>query len=85
MPNKVWTSVALNFIVKLPKSKEPLTRVEYNSILVINNRLTKYTYLELYLKALTTEDLVYIFTKVVIARHRILEEIISNRDKLFTS
>ena len=38
----------------------------YNSILVIVDILTKYTYLELYKKAFTIEDLVYIFNKIVI-------------------
>ena len=40
------------------------------------NILTKYTYLELYKKASTTEDLVYIFNKIVIARHGILDKIV---------
>ena len=56
----------------------------YNSILVIMDMLTKYTYLEPYKEAFTIEDLVYIFNKVVIARHRILDKIVLNRDKLFT-
>ena len=40
------------------------------------NILTKYIYLELYKEAFTIEDLVYIFNKIVIARHRILDKII---------
>ena len=56
----------------------------YNSILVIINTLTKYTYLELYKEAFTTKDLIYIFNKIVIARYRILDKIILDRDKLFT-
>ena len=39
---EAWSTVALDFIVKLPKSKEPLTGVEFDSILVINDTLTKY-------------------------------------------
>ena len=38
----------------------------YNSILVIINILTKYTYLKLYKKVFTIKDLVYIFNKIVI-------------------
>ena len=56
----------------------------YNSILVIVNTLLKYIYLELYREVSTIEDLVYIFNKVVITRHDILDRIILNRDKLFT-
>ena len=47
--------------------------------------LTKYTYLESYKKASTIEDLTYIFSKIVIIRHRILDKIVLDRDKLFTS
>ena len=57
----------------------------YNSILVIVDMLTKYAYLELYKEAFTVEDLVYIFNKIVIARHGILDKIVLDRDKLFTS
>ena len=56
----------------------------YNSILVIIDILTKYTYLELYKEVSTIEDLVYIFNKIVIVRHRILDKIVLDRDKLFT-
>ena len=66
-------------------SKEPLTGTMYDSILVIINTLIKYAYLELYKEASTTEDLVYIFNKIVIVRHGIPDKIVSDRDKLFTS
>ena len=57
----------------------------YDSILVIVDTLTKYTYLKLYKEAFTTEDMVYIFNKIVIARHEIPDTIVLDRDKLFTS
>ena len=57
----------------------------YDSILVIVDTLTKYAYLELYKEASTVEDLAYIFNKIVIARYRILDKIVLDRDKLFTS
>ena len=47
--------------------------------------LTKYAYLEPYKEAFTAEDLAYIFNKIVIARHRIPDKIVSDQDKLFTS
>ena len=37
--------------------------------------LTKFTYLELYKEASTIEDLVYIFNKVMIIRHSILDRL----------
>ena len=50
----------------------------YNSILVIVDTLTKYTYLEPYKEASTAEDLVYIFNKIVIAQHGIPDKIVSD-------
>jgi len=71
--------------VKLPKLKEPLTGVTYDSILIVYNRLIKYSYFKLYLKLSTTEDLAYEFLRTVFANYRMLEEVVSDRDKLFTS
>ncbi|KFY46529.1 hypothetical protein V494_00438, partial [Pseudogymnoascus sp. VKM F-4513 (FW-928)] len=51
VPKGAWKSIALDFIVKLPLSKDPLTGVEYNSILVITERLTKYGKFVPYLEA----------------------------------
>ena len=77
--------VILDFITKLLVSKEPLTGTTYDSILVIVDTLIKYAYLELYKEAFTAEDLAYIFNKTVIAQYGILDRIVSDRDKLFTS
>jgi hypothetical protein len=80
-----WATVALDFITKLPKSREPLTGVEYDSILVINDDLTKYAYFVAYKEASNAEELAYTFYKTIIAQHGTPREIRSDRDKLFTS
>jgi hypothetical protein len=80
-----WKSIALDFIVKLPLSKELMTKVKYDSILVITDRLTKYGHFVLYIEASDATELAYTFLKIVICNHGLLEEIISDRDKLFTS
>jgi hypothetical protein len=85
VPTGAWKSIALDFIVKLPPSKEVLTGVTYDLILVVTDRLTKYAYFISYKEGLTTEELVYTFNRNIIVNHGILKEIISNRDKLFTS
>jgi hypothetical protein len=89
MPNQAlrgaWQDVALNFIIKLPLFKEPITGVIYNSIIVITDRLTKYVYFISYLESSLAEDLAYIFYKHVIANREFPQRIISNKDKLFTS
>ena len=65
--------------------KERVTGVEFDLILVIIDRLTKYTYIVLYKEASIVEDLTYTFLRTVIANYRLLEEIILDRDKLFIS
>jgi hypothetical protein len=57
----------------------------YNLILIIIDRLIKYAYFIPYKEGLTVEELIYIFNRNIIANYRILEEIISNRNKLFIS
>ena len=52
---------------------------------MIIDTLTKYTYLELYKEVFTIEDLVYIFNKIIITQHEILDKIVLNKDKLFIS
>ncbi len=56
-----WKSIALDFIVKLLLSRDPLIGVEYNSILVIIERLTKYGKFILYLEASDAKALAYTF------------------------
>jgi hypothetical protein len=80
-----WKSIALDFIVKLPLLKEVFTEVTYDSILVVTNRLIKYAHFIFYKEGLTAEELVYTFNRNIIINYGILEEIISNRDKLFIS
>jgi hypothetical protein len=80
-----WKSIVLDFIVKLPPSKEALIGVTYDLILVVTDRLTKYAYFIPYKEGSTAEELVYTFNRNIIANYGILKKIISDRDKLFTS
>jgi hypothetical protein len=80
-----WTLIVLDFVIKLPLSRDPITGVEYDFILVVIDRLTKYTYIILYLEASTAKDLAYIFLRVVVANYNALEEMISDRNKFFIS
>lgn len=84
-PGKAWKSIAFDFIVKLPPSKEPMTGTTYDSIWVVTDRLTKYGHFMPYKESSTAEDLAYSFLRTVVSQHGIPEEIISDRDKLFTS
>jgi len=75
----------LNFIVKLSKSKEKVIKTMYDSILMITDKLIKYEYFLSYKKATFAKDLIYTFLKTIVANHDLSDEIISNKDKLFTS
>jgi hypothetical protein len=81
----IWQDMALDFVTKLPLFKELITRVIYNSIIIVTDRLTKYVYFIPYLKSSLAENLAYIFYKYVMANYGFLQRIISDRDKLFTS
>nr|XP_036575130.1 reverse transcriptase domain protein [Colletotrichum truncatum]KAF6781651.1 reverse transcriptase domain protein [Colletotrichum truncatum] len=78
-------SISLDFVTKLPKSREPITNVYYDSVLVIVDRLTKYSYFIPYMESSTAEDLAYKFLQVIVSQHGMPKEIVSDRDKLFTS
>jgi hypothetical protein len=83
IPKTPWTLIILDFVVKLLLSQDLITGVEYNFILVITDRLIKYIYIILYLEASIAEDLAYVFLRVIVANYSALEEMISDRDKLF--
>jgi hypothetical protein len=78
-----WTSIVLDFVIKLLLLQDLIIGIEYDSILVIIDRLIKYIYIILYLKANITEDLAYIFLKVIVTNYNILEKIISDKNKFF--
>ncbi len=80
-----WKSIALNFIVKLSKSKKRVIEAIYDFILIITDRLIKYKYFLSYKKTTFAEDLTYMFLRMIVANHELSDEIISNRNKLFTS
>jgi hypothetical protein len=83
--SKPWILIIWNFVGKLPELIELITGIYYNAIFVITNRLTKYASILLYKITYIVTDIAYIFLREIITNHGILEEIISDRDKLFTS
>nr|XP_036575983.1 reverse transcriptase domain protein [Colletotrichum truncatum]KAF6782639.1 reverse transcriptase domain protein [Colletotrichum truncatum] len=66
VPQTAWESISLDFVTKLPKSREPMTNVHYDSVLVIVDRLMKYSYFIPYIESSTAEDLAYKFLQVII-------------------
>ncbi len=81
---EAWKFIVLNFIIKLFLFKDLIINISYNSILIITNKLIKYAYFINYLKASNTENLIYIFLRIIFANYSILAKILFNQDKLFT-
>ena len=75
----------MDFVGLLPMSTDPTTGIQYDTIYVILDRLTKYTYFLPIKKEITTEELAYIFMRYVFAQHGMPSKLISDRDKLFRS
>ena len=42
-PHQAWQEITIDFIIKLPPSKDTITGVIYDNILVVVDGLTKYT------------------------------------------
>jgi hypothetical protein len=85
VPKRPWESISWDFIVKLPKSKEPGTKNSYDSIFVIVDRLTKFAYFIAYNEATDAKDMAYHFLKHIVAQHGLPDEIISDRGSTFAS
>ncbi len=75
----------MNFIIKLPKSTNLATRDRYNSILIMIDKLIKYSHIIACKEKFTIEQLKYIVLNRLIRYHNIPKKLTSDRDKLFTS
>ena len=65
------------------KLREPTTGIEYNIILVVVDRYTKWGYFIVYIEEITVERLVEIYIKEVFVRYGVPEKVISDRDPKF--
>lgn len=75
----------MDFITKLLLLKVPDgIGTKYNSIWVIVNRLIKWAYFLLWKETTIVEQFAYLFERHVASQYGLPDEIISNRDKLFT-
>ena len=77
--------ISINFITKLSLSIHSITKVTYDFILIIVNKFTKSTKFTSFQKSTNTKAFIKIFTKVIIEKKEISNEVISNKDKLFIS
>jgi len=84
-PKSPWNEVTMNFIIKLPKSTDPATGDRYDSILIMVDKLTKYSHIIACKEKFTAEQLGYIVLDRLIRYHDIPKGLTSDKDKLFTS
>lgn len=84
IPTDKWKHLSMDFVMGLPKSKD-WREVEYDSIFVIIDRLTKMVYNKPVFTILDTEQLAEVLIEAVIRYHGLLDCIITNRGSLFTS
>ena len=75
----------MDFIVKLPKSKDLVLGIQHDSILVIVDRLTKYLHFIPYSESINAEYLGYLVLNRLVRYYRIPIVFITDRDKLFIS
>ena len=69
--------------MKLLLLKNLTIKVEYDLILIIIKRLTKYIILMLYYEFYTIKQLAYTFLKEIVNKYKLLKEILLNKNKLF--
>jgi hypothetical protein len=62
---------------------QPSTKRIYNTIIVIVYRLTKVAKFRPIEESIIIEELAYKVDNILFSKHRLLEEFITNRDKLF--
>ena len=69
--------------MKLPKSKNPITGQEYNSIFIIVDKFTKWGYFIAYIEEISVKDITQVYIKEVFLKYRVLDKIILDKDTRF--
>src|SRR6266702_8717914 len=78
-----WETILWDFVIKLLKSKDPVIGQEYDSILVMVDKLTKWGYFILYTEEMSAKDLSKIYVKEVFIQHGAPVKIILDQDLRF--
>ena len=78
VPDQPWKSIAMDFITDLPVSEE------YDTILVVIDRLTKMSHFIACKKSLDVRQFATLFLKEIIRLHSLPRDVITDRGSLFT-
>jgi hypothetical protein len=82
---ELWSDLTMDFMEGIPKVTCPLTKKVYDEILVVVDRLSKFSILIPVWKNLTAEQLATVLMREVFRWIGFPKRIISDRDKLFRS
>ena len=82
-PQQAWQEITIDFIIQLPPSKDTVTGIIYDSILVVIDQLTKYALFIPWREKESADKLTKTMLKEIVSNNGILLSIISDRDKLF--
>ena len=85
IPNGPWKDISMDFITKLPKSRDPVMEITYDAIMVIVDRFTKYLIAVPFKENHTAEQLGHLLLDRLVRDHGVPITIITDRDKLFMS
>lgn len=84
-PSQPWSSISMDFVVKLPISFDPATKSSFDSIWVVVDRLTKYAYFIPCNETMTASEFAFLFLRHIFSSHGLPREIVSDRGSLFVS
>ncbi|GAU37691.1 hypothetical protein TSUD_164940 [Trifolium subterraneum] len=79
IPDQIWEDISLDFITGLPKSRG------YEAILVVVDRLSKYSHFIPLKHPYTARSIADVFCKEIVRLHGIPLSIVSDRDPIFMS
>ena len=82
---RLWKSIALDFVIELLLLKDLAIGIVYDLICIITDRFTKYAYMILVLRIQDALTIAQVFLRIIFANYEISNEIILNKNKLFTS
>ena len=85
IPSQPWESISMDFIVKLPRSLDPISRASFDSIFVVVDRLTKMAYFIPCNEDMNAPEFAQLFLQNIFTQHGLPSSIVSDRGSVFTS